>query len=90
MSAAICQDFKLHARSHTLHKELKWPRSTGCGESKGAEVKILRVPETLPAEVPALPALSDIAVANVSVLIKADGILLGSTRFGGVPQQSKE
>ncbi|RUP42832.1 flavo protein-like protein [Jimgerdemannia flammicorona] len=63
-------------------------------ESQGAEVKILRVPETLPAEVLAKmgapPAPSDIAVANVSDLVEADGILFGfPTRFGEVPQQFK-
>ncbi|RUO95964.1 NAD(P)H:quinone oxidoreductase, type IV, partial [Jimgerdemannia flammicorona] len=62
-------------------------------ESQGAEVKILRVPETLPAEVlakmEASPAPFDIAVTNVSVPVETDDILFGSTRFGGVPQQFK-
>ncbi|RUS30439.1 hypothetical protein BC938DRAFT_479388, partial [Jimgerdemannia flammicorona] len=62
-------------------------------ELQGAEVKILRVPETLPAEVlakmEASPAPFDIAVTNVSVPVETDDILFGSTRFGGVPQQFK-
>jgi len=70
----------------------------GAKEVAGAEVKILRVPETLPEEVlgkmgavDAQKAFSHVPVCTVDELAEADGIIFGTpTRFGNMCGQMRQ
>jgi NAD(P)H dehydrogenase (quinone) len=70
----------------------------GASRVKGAEVKVFRIPETLPMEVleqmgavEAQKALADIPVAEVDDLADADGIILGvPTRYGNMCGQMRQ
>jgi len=70
----------------------------GVKEVEGAEVKILRVPETLPAEVlekmgavDAQKTFSHVPVCTVAELAEADAIIFGTpTRFGNMCGQMRQ
>ena len=70
----------------------------GAKEVTGAEVKILRVPETLPEEVlekmgavDAQKAFSHVPVCTVDELAEADAIIFGTpTRFGNMCGQMRQ
>ncbi|MBI5561613.1 MAG: NAD(P)H:quinone oxidoreductase [Deltaproteobacteria bacterium] len=69
----------------------------GAREVKGAEVKVLQVPETLPADVIAKMGATDakkqfakVPVATVDDLAEADAVIFGTpTRFGNMTAQMR-
>jgi len=86
--------YSLYGHVHRMARAV----AEGAGEVEGAEVKLCRVPETLPEEVlklmgavEAQKAMADVLVCSVGDLAEADAIIFGTpTRFGNMCGQMRQ